>query len=41
MARPVKPTPRQVADKIRQENIAWGGAIVLVMFLIGILSYAF
>ena len=34
-------TTQQVADRIRQENIAWGGAIVLVIILLGVLAYAF
>jgi hypothetical protein len=41
MARSIEPTPKQVADRIRQENIAWGGAIVLVIVLLGVLAYAF
>lgn len=41
MARPVEQTPQQVADRIRQENISWGGAIVLVIILLGVLAYAF
>lgn len=34
-------TPQQVADRIRQQNIAWGGAVVLVIVLLGVLAYAF
>ena len=42
MARTVKgKTARQAHDEIRQQNIAWGGAIVLVILMVGILSYAF
>ena len=39
MARPVEPTPQEVADKIRQENISWGGAIVLLILLAGIVAH--
>ena len=41
MARPIKETTQQVADRIRQENIAWGGAILLVIILLGFLAYAY
>ena len=36
-----KLTPHKAHDQIRQENIAWGGAFVLVILLLGILSYAY
>lgn len=42
MARTVKgKTAREAHDDIRQQNIAWGGAIVLVVILIGVLAYAY
>jgi len=42
MARTVKgKTAQQAHDEIRQQNIAWGGALILVVLLIGILSYAY
>ena len=42
MAKPVKgKTAREAHDEIRQQNIAWGGALILVALLIGILSYAY
>ena len=42
MARTVKgKTAREAHDDIRQQNIAWGGALILVVLLIGILSYAY
>lgn len=42
MARTVKgKTAQQAHDEIRQQNIAWGGALILVALLIGILSYAY
>jgi hypothetical protein len=42
MARTVKgKTAREAHDEIRQQNIAWGGALILVVLLIGILSYAY
>ena len=42
MARTVKgKTAREAHDDIRQQNIAWGGALILVIILIGILSYAY
>jgi hypothetical protein len=41
MARPIKETTQQVADRIRQENISWGGAILLVVILLGVLAYAY
>ena len=41
MARPVKgKTAREAHDEIRQQNIARGGAFVLVVTLIGVLAYA-
>ena len=39
MARSIEPTPKEVADKIRQENISWGGAIVLLILLAGIVAH--
>jgi ABC-type phosphate transport system permease subunit len=36
-----KLTAHEAHDQIRQENIAWGGAFVLVILLLGILSYAY
>ena len=42
MARTVKgKTAREAHDDIRQQNIAWGGAIILAILMIGILSYAY
>ena len=42
MARTVKgKTAQEAHEEIRQQNIAWGGAIVLVILMVGILSYAF
>ena len=42
MARTVKgKTAREAHDEIRQQNMAWGGALILVVLLIGILSYAY
>ena len=36
-----KLTAHEAHDEIRQQNIAWGGAIVLVVILIGVLAYAY
>ena len=42
MARTVKgKTAQEAHDEIRQQNTAWGGAIALVILMVGILSYAF
>jgi len=36
-----KLTAHEAHDDIRQQNISWGGAIVLVVILIGVLAYAY